>query len=140
MKLKFLFMSVILFGFLACNNDDNSSTICDMTTLVSSERYENAASDPLTVKALEINGDCLKIRLSSGGCSGDTWELKLIDSGDILESMPPQRNLRLLLKNKEECLAIVTKEVTFDISNLKFDGSQVQLNITNSDEKILYKY
>ena len=68
------------------------------------------------------------------------WELKLIDSEDILESNPPQRNLRLSLKNEESCLAYITKELTFDISNLQVNGNKVQLNLTNSDKNILYKY
>ena len=82
----------------------------------------------------------MKINFSSSGCNGDTWELKLIDSEDILESNPPQRNLRLSLKNEESCLAYITKELTFDISNLQVNGNKVQLNLTNSDKNILYKY
>ena len=82
----------------------------------------------------------MKINFSSSGCGGETWEIKLIDSEDIMESNPPQRNLRLSLKNEEVCLAIVTKELTFDISNLQVGGNRVQLNITNSEETILYEY
>ena len=91
-------------------------------------------------KLESINDNCLKINFSSGGCNGDTWELKLIDSEDILESYPPQRNLRLSLKNEELCEAYITKELTFDISNLQVDGNKVQLNLTNSDKNILYEY
>ncbi|MDC1539543.1 hypothetical protein N8480_02595 [Flavobacteriaceae bacterium] len=82
----------------------------------------------------------MKINFSSSGCNGDTWELKLIDSEDILESNPPQRNLRLSLKNEELCEAYITKELTFDISNLQVDGNKVQLNLTNSDKNILHEY
>ena len=110
----------------------------DFTTLISSEEYLNAPSDQLTINSLEITENCLKINFGSSGCSGDTWELKFIDSEDILESIPPQRNLRLSLKNEEECEAFITKELSFDISNLQVDGNQVQLNITNSDDEILY--
>ncbi|MDR6300136.1 hypothetical protein [Mesonia maritima] len=132
--------------FLSCSNDDdknnqkgNSST-CDFKTLVSSSQYKNAPSDQLEINSLEINDDCLKIEFRSGGCDGDTWEVKLIDSEGVLESYPPQRNLRLSLKNEELCDAYITKEVTFDISNLQVDGDKVKLNITNSDKDILYEY
>ncbi len=141
MKLKVLFISVVFFGLLACNNDDDTgSKICDNSTLISPEAYANETTAAFNINSMEIQDSCLKISISSSGCGGNSWELKLIDSGDVLESMPPQRNLRLSLKNNEICLAIVTKEVTFDISNLKVDGGQVQLNIVNSDAKILYKY
>ena len=41
-------------------------------------------------------------------------------------------------KNEELCNAYITKEMTFDISNLQVDGDKVQLNITNCNENILY--
>ena len=132
--------------FLSCSNDDDknnqkgNSNTCDFKTLVSSSQYKNAPSDQLEINSLEINDDCLKIEFRSGGCDGDTWEVKLIDSEGVLESYPPQRNLRLSLKNEELCDAYITKEVTFDISNLQVDGDKVKLNITNSDKDILYEY
>ena len=82
----------------------------------------------------------LKINFSSGGCRGYTWELKLIDSEIILYSNPPQRNLRLSLKNEELCEAYITKELTFNVKKLRVDGNQIILNITNSDDQILYEY
>lgn len=137
-------LTFLLIGILisSCSDDDDSGnpTNCDFETLISAEQYQNAPSDQLEINNLEINGNCLKINFSSGGCDGNTWELKLIDSEDILESNPPQRNLRLSLKNEELCEAYITKELTFDISNLQIDGNEVQLNITNSEQNILYEY
>ncbi|SFU41721.1 hypothetical protein SAMN05216480_1035 [Pustulibacterium marinum] len=140
---RILFTLVIGLSILACTDDDNnngSSANCDFETLISAEQYQNGTFDQLEINSLEINGDCLKINFSSGGCDGNTWELKLIDSEDILESDPPQRNLRLSLKNEELCEAYITKELTFDISNLQIDGNEVLLNITNSEQNILYEY
>jgi len=144
MKIRKLSLLMILgiISTTSCNNDDdsNNSKTCDFITLVNSEKYANAPSEQLTINSLEISENCLEISFSSSGCIGDTWELKLIDSEDILESNPPQRNLKLSLKNEEECEAFITKELSFDISNLKVDGSQVQLNVTNSDDEVLYEY
>lgn len=143
MKLiNILTLTLIGLPFLNCSNDDDDSyqNNCDFETLISAEQYENAPSEQLIINSLETYGTCLKINFGSSGCSGDTWELQLIDSESILESLPPQRNLRLSLKNDELCEAFFTKEITFDISNLQVEGNQVQLNITNSDESILYEY
>ena len=139
---KILILTLIGITILGCSKDNNNeiSNNCEFETLISVEQYANAPSDQLNVNSIEINGDCLKINFSSGGCSGITWELKLIDSEAILESNPAQRNLRLSLKNEELCQAYITKEMTFDISNLQVDGNKVQLNLTNSDENILYEY
>lgn len=138
---KLLILTLIGITILSCSNDDNGiSNSCDLETIISAEQYENAPSVQLNINSLEINGNCLKINFSSSGCSGDTWELKLIDSEVVLKSNPPQRNLRLSLKNQEACEAYITKELTFDISNLQVDGKKVQLNLTNSNDNILYEY
>ena len=139
---KILFLILVVLLILSCSKNDNNEnpTNCDFEILISKEQYAIAPADQLTINSLEINDNCLKINFSSGGCSGDTWELKLIDSEDILESSPPQRNLRLSLKNQELCQAYITKELTFDILDVQVDGNKVQLNLTNSDKNILYEY
>ena len=141
---KIVFLALIAIAILNCSNNDGNgnedSNNCDLETIINAEQYESAPYNPLNINSLEINDSCLKINFSSSGCSGETWELKLIDSEDILESNPPQRNLRLSLKNEELCEAYITNELTFDISSLKVDGSQVKLNITNDDDSILYDY
>jgi hypothetical protein len=139
---KILFLTLIGLTILSCSKDnDNENPVnCDFETVISTEQHANAPSDQLTINSLAINDNCLKINFSSSGCDGDTWELKLIDSEVVLYSFPPQRNLRLSLKNEELCKAYITKELTFDISNVQVDGNQVQLNITNGDESILYEY
>ena len=127
---------------LSCSNDDDNGNQnnCDFETIISAEQYQNAPNDQIEINSLDINDNCLKINFSSSGCDGNNWKLKLIDSGDIMESNPPQRNLRLSLKNEESCEAYITKELTFDITNLKIDGNKVQLNILSSEENILYEY
>lgn len=137
-------VTLLIIGLLILNcsdSDDNkNSTPCDFVTIVSAEQYKNAPAAPLKINRVEITENCLKIYFSAGGCNGDTWKLKLIDSEDILESHPAQRTLRLSLKNEEDCFAMITKELTFDISNLQVDGNRVQLNITNYESSILYEY
>lgn len=135
---KLLLSTLIGLTILSCSKNDEN---CDFVTLINAEQYVNAPSNQVTINNLSINNNCLKINFSSSGCSGDAWELKLIDSETILESNPPQRNLRLSLKNEELCEAYITKELTFDISNLKLDeNNKVKLNLTNSDQSILYEY
>lgn len=130
-------LSLVISG---CNKDDDNSINCEISTLISSEAYENEPSDLITINNLEINGNCLKINFSAGGCNGNSWEVLLIASEETSKSIPAQRNLRLSLKNEELCYAYITKELTFDISNLKVSDNQVQLNLTNSGDVILYSY
>lgn len=133
---------IILFVglFLFSCEDSNDSNFCDFETVVDAEQYETSPSDELDINSLEIVDNCLKINFSSSGCSGDSWEIKLIDSSQIMESYPPQRNVKLSLKNEELCLAYITKEISFDISNLQTDDDKVVLNFVNSDKSIVYEY
>lgn len=139
---KILILLILGIALFSCSSDDTNEkqNNCDLKTIISTEDYIKAPSNFLTINSLEINNNCLKVNFSAGGCNGDTWEVKLIDSGEILESGIPQRNVRLSLKNEELCEAYITKELTFDISNLKVNGNKVQLNIENSVESILYEY
>lgn len=141
--MKSIIITILIgFAFFCCSDNDDNETQnnCDFETLISEEEFENAPNDQLAIQSLEIDENCLKISFSASGCDGNTWEVKLIDSGNILEAMPPQRNLRLSLMNNEACLAVITKEMSFNISNLKLENNQVMLNITNSDDSILYEY
>ena len=133
-----LLISIIL----SCSdkNGNNQSDLCDFESIINTEQFQDANVDPLTINSMEIEGDCLKINFSASGCSGDSWILHLIDSGEILESFPPQRNLKFSLKNSELCEAYITKEISFDISNLQAQEGVVQLNIVNSEESILYDW
>lgn len=141
-EMKNLFLLVLIsILLLSCSDgDDPDPNGCNLGTVISQERYRNAPSDELTINSLEIEGDCLKINFSASGCSGESWKIKLIDSGSILESDPPQRNLRLSLENKELCDAFITRELSFNIIKLRVEGGRVELNLTNSGDQILYAY
>lgn len=135
----------ILLSLFSCNQDDTSGlpteAICDYTSLLSEDQYVNAAADELEILSLEIQGDCLQITFAASGCDGNSWDFKLIDSEQIMESLPIQRNVRLSLSNNEECLAVISKTATFDLTPLQVvNENEVYLNIINSDEQILYEY
>ena len=142
MVLKLIFGTIIIgLSFTSCNKEsDNRSTVCDQSVIISKDNYSSAPGDHLTIINAKLNDDCLKINFASSGCSGSSWEVKLIDSGVILYSNPPQRNLRLSLNNQEACAAVIGKEITFNVKDLQINGNKVILNITNSGDQILYEY
>lgn len=140
---KWCFTIILLLVISACCSDDDSpapSTNCDQVTMISSELFMTAPADPLFIHSMEIDDNCLQISFSASGCDGNSWETMLVDSEVIMESNPPQRNLRLSLKNLELCDAVISKTISFDISNLQVDGDQVLLTIANSGDEILYSY
>lgn len=138
MKLLLGLIAIII-GFTSCDNDELPS-VCDQQVIISNKLYKSAPSDHLTISNAELIDGCLKIQFASSGCDGSSWEVKLIDSGYLLYSDPPQRNLRLSLDNNELCDAYIGKEITFDVKKLQVSGNEVLLNITNSNTQISYKY
>ena len=57
-----------------------------------------------------------------------------------MDSDPPQRPLRLSLKNEELCKAVFVKKLVFNIQELSVEGNSVYLNIEGYKDKILYQY
>jgi hypothetical protein len=142
-RMKLLLGLILIFmGFATCepvDHEDLTST-CDQRVIISKILYKTAPSDLLHILSTELIDGCLKIQFATGGCDGSTWQVKLIDSGELLYSDPPQRNLRLSLDNNELCDAYIGKEITFDVKKLQVSGNEVLLNITNSNTHISYKY
>ena len=139
-----LIIGISVFSVLFTSCDENFKTdcftACNQQVIISADEYQNAPNDGLTIDTVQIIGDCLTIRFASGGCDGNSWIVKLIDSEAVMESYPPRRNLRLSLKNEELCKAIVTKEISFDVSKLKLEYDKIYLILTNSGDQILYEY
>ncbi|UCG54675.1 MAG: hypothetical protein JSV32_00185 [Dehalococcoidia bacterium] len=131
---------VFIFLNFGCEEDNKEQAKCDQYTIISESEYITASQDNLSITGMEINGNCLKISFSASGCDGSSWIVKLIDSGDTFYTDPPQRDLILSLENKEECLAVIGKEISFDIESLQVSGGRVILNITNIGDEILYEY
>lgn len=117
----------------------NKENDCDQVVIISEDEYKNAPDSQVSISDMTITGNCLNVKFSASGCSGNTWAVKLVDSGIIAKSYPCLRNLRLSLDNKEMCEAYITKEISFDIENLQIEGNNsVQLNV--SGIPILYEY
>lgn len=143
-KLFFILITVIFIVSACSNAEDEKSSLkneCANEVVIDAELYLTAPSDILIINNLEIENNCLLINFSASGCTGDTWQIKLIDANVIMESYPPQRNLRLSLQNEEECEKLIIKEISFDIEELQVDGyDKIKLNITNSNQTIVYEY
>lgn len=116
------------------------STSCDDQVALDKDLYQKESSFFTIVSAL-ISGDCLQVTYSSSGCSGDSWDIKLVDAEEVLESFPIQRNIRLILDNQEACQAVFTRTISFDISPLQTSPyNQVSLNLDEFDQQLIYVY
>lgn len=139
-KIKlYLVLSMVVIQLLSCSEDDNLPTDY-LEVVIDADAYLSAVSDNYVIRSLKIERDFLTIKFSASGCDGESWKVKLIDSGAVAESNPPQRYLVLSLENKELCKAYITKELVFDVSSLRVVGTSVWLNFKNTGQRILYHY
>lgn len=139
-QLKLSAWFILLIAALTSCEDVDYPTICDQQVIISKITYHTIQSDHFYLLSADMNGDCLTIQFAASGCDGSRWRVKLIDSGVLLYSDPPQRNLRFILENIEMCDALIVKEISFDVKKLRVSGNEVLLNLSNSDIQITYKY
>ena len=127
-------------------NVPNNQSNCDKDVIISAYEFENAPDGFVSIIDMKIEDNCLNVKFGASGCSGSSWIAELIDSGSVYYSIaaqfpaiPAQRTLRLSLDNNEDCTAVFTKEVSFNIEDLQVTGiNKVLLNI--SGKMIIYEY
>ncbi|MUU78002.1 hypothetical protein [Winogradskyella endarachnes] len=137
--LNYLLGCVLLLN-MQCNEENEIITdTCGEEIQIDNSVYLEAESH--LIEAIQINDDCIILTVSDSGCDSDNWVITLVDSGNIAESMPPQRYLKLALVNDDVCLAYFTKQQTFDLTNLKIEGvDEVLLNFEGFAESVSYYY
>lgn len=145
MKKLRIIVSLVCFSLLLlnfqCDEDDVKINPCDEYVILDNQTYATAESDFYAVLTATIEADCLEVSISASGCDPNNWELTLVDSENIAESMPPQRFLKLSLITNEACLAVFDKTESFDLKALRIDGmNEVVLNIENFPELLNYSY
>ncbi|MGB1248674.1 MAG: hypothetical protein ACPG4Z_07295 [Chitinophagales bacterium] len=142
-----LFVLSVLCLFSCEKEENNNSTTdfdlqCDEFIIENASRYQNDSSLYFGIDTIVLNGSCLDITIGASGCNGSTWNVDFIDEGVIMESLPIQRNARVLLvENNEACLAVPSRTFSFDLQPIQESSeNSLILNIDGWDESILYEY
>jgi hypothetical protein len=137
----------ILLTLAACNKKDvdmsdqnDFNEECPTHAIVNQSLFDQAPDDFLLINEVTISGDCMTIRLSSGGCSGDHWKVQLVGSENTIRTGIPKREIRLSLENPELCEAWISKEFSFNISEFRTDTSPMYLVLTNNESNYFYEF
>ncbi|PYE82589.1 hypothetical protein DFQ11_10114 [Winogradskyella epiphytica] len=142
-SIKLLGLILLSFTLLntQCEEDDVYVASCDLSVIVDNEVYNTIESDDYTLNDYYFIGDCLKIIIDASGCDTSNWEMTLVDSENIGESIPHQRFLKLSVITNQACQVVFSKTVSFDVKSLRLPGvNEVVLNIEGFNESILYSY
>lgn len=130
--------SSVVFNSCSVNNDTFLQVACGNPVVIDNAAFASTVVANYTIKGVSISENCLTITITSSGCSGNTWEASLVDSGEQTNGLPPQRFLKLVLTNNESCLSVFERSFTFDISSIRSQQSEViLLNIRGWDSQIV---
>lgn len=126
----------------SCNSDGNDpiSEVCDFLGVVDDNQFNTVNSESYVIQNVEVTGDCLQVELSSGGCDGSSWEVRLFGSTGVDDSLPQQRGIGIRLNNNELCEAFITKTYSFELTPFRDSGDSMILVLQDWDGQILYEY
>ena len=139
---KAIISIIILIPFFSCASDKlkDENLTCDKDILISNELYSNSPDDPLIITDVKLENDCLQITFGSSCCTSENWIVDLVGAADVLYSEPPQRLIRLSLKNYELCQAVCGKTLIFKIKPTQVYGGEIILNLDRWGTPIRYRY
>jgi hypothetical protein len=122
-----------------CYEYANSPSGCDPNVIIDREEYFNVPEFRGNISNMKIEGDSLKFTLTASGCSASSWIVKLITTGAIQKTLPPQRTFQLSFENTEMCTAVVSRAFSFHIECLRIEGyPRIRFHIAGND--IVYEY
>jgi hypothetical protein len=143
----FIYSLLILFSCTEAENapqlqSDLSDPDCDAPIqIITQDEFNDLADPEFSIEVVSINQDCLSISISDSGCSPDNWDINLLTTDAVMESNPPQKNLKVEVLNNEACLAIFQKTKVFDLTPIQNNGdSEIILNIEGWLNPVNYEY
>lgn len=130
-------LTVMMFS---CEKNGSDSSNVNAETVIHTAQYEELG-DNIPIREAKIMGDELHVTITDSGCSGSRWTAKLVDSGKLAYSNPPQRFAKIEFVNNEDCEALITRTFVFDLKPLRVTGSQkVSINLDGWTKQLLYTY
>jgi hypothetical protein len=143
MKPNFTLIFALISLVVSCKEDmkDDHTIISDSKLLIGKEYFNTYPNDLLYISDAVIFGDSIKITFTSSCCDSKSWKVNLVGSETVLYSEPPQREIRLSLKNDELCDAICGRTYKFDLTSTKINGSnKIILNLSGWESQLIYNY
>ena len=147
MKYLTLLVLALIITAVACSNTKKTSdsnrteprNCLSMELLKTSP--DSIPMDPLNIDSLKIVKGCLDVYVSYGGGCGEV-KFNLYYTNLVQNSFPPQTTLYLSFEDKDNCRAIETKKLSFDLQPFKKQAGNggIYFNLKNNKgAKIFYE-
>ncbi len=138
--MKNLVTILVCLIFVSCSKNEENLT-SGSNLLIGEEYFSSYPKDPFMISKAEISGNILTITFSASCCSGKTWVTNLVGSETVLYSDPPQRDIRLSLKNNELCDALCGRTLQFDLTPTRLSNTnKIKLNLSGWGSQLTYNY
>jgi len=136
--LKAMLVIVLLSVFNACEDEAIVATgECGPLAIISDE-FDSKESDDFTITSVALDGACLSIEVSAGGCDGESWTAELLIAEMVALSYPPQVGIRLVLDDDELCEAFIRRTFQFDLSALDEISDRAYVRLQGWEEPFHY--
>lgn len=142
MMKELLIASVLMFS-IGCANSNRAQkkAMKEILPVVLTNDFSSYARNNSETKILNasIADSTLTLKVSyNGGCEAHTFEL--IGSKMIQKSFPPIRGIMLIHNsNNDDCRELVEQELRFNVSEFKYPGSSIMLNLKGWKPKLELK-
>ena len=137
----FIFAFTFLFSLSSCNKASTPIVACgNSVTEVNSRDFTTATTDDFDISDAIIIGDCLEITVRVGGGCGEL-NFSLIANENVIETLPEQQMIKLILDDQDFCKALLEEKRSFDLASLKIGthGTLILL-LDGFDGGLEYKY
>jgi hypothetical protein len=145
--MKFIGIIISILLVVSCAEVGNAPQLepesdCDaLIDVVGDNRFNATVDTDFSIENVSIDQDCLSISIADSGCNPDNWEVNLLTTSAVLESLPVQKSLKVEVINDEACLAVFQKTKSFDLTPIQIEGeSEIILNIEGWDMMMVYTY
>lgn len=145
--MKFIGIIISILLFVSCAEVGYAPQLepesdCDaFIDVVGDNQFNATVNTGISIENVSIDQDCLSISIADSGCNPDNWEVNLLTTSAVLESLPVQKILKVEVINNEACLAVFQKTKTFDLTPIQIEGeNDIILNIEAWDMIIVYTY
>ncbi len=124
--------------FYSCGKSDDMNTRgdCEQSIYIDTLKYNNGPfSNETTISNIELKDDCLNVTFQYGGGCIEDHLIELVWNGSMALSLPPQIWVKIVHDDQDFCEALITKTVSYDISEIS-DGPFI-INFETTDTTLL---
>ncbi|MGK0391269.1 MAG: hypothetical protein ACI94Y_004031 [Maribacter sp.] len=143
MKIPMMSLLALLFLFASCDDNDLPALTTCGDAIIMDTNYSSTESDGFAYTDIEIIDNCLTVTIQyAGGCGDDLVSFQLLGSTQSFPlTLPALFEIKLILDDNDDCEALVTKSISFDLEPLQdADFNNINIAVEGWNNGLQYSY